>query len=420
MSEPAPLTPLKPLAGLRVLDLSRVLAGPWAGQTLADLGAEVVKVERPGSGDDTRHWGPPYLANDQGHPTTESAYFLAANRGKKSVAVDMAHPKGAALLQQLAAKADVVLENFKVGGLKKYGLDYDSLKAMNPALVYCSITGFGQTGPWAHRPGYDAMIQAVGGLMSITGEPEATDEGHTAGGPQKVGVAVADLFTGLYAVIGIQAALAQRQQTGLGQHVDMALLDVQVAMLGNQALNYLVSGTSPSRMGNAHPNIVPYQVFATANGHLSLAVGNDGQFTALCKVLGTEALATDPRFATNQQRVSHRAELIPLLEEAFAKQPTAHWLEGLEAAGVPVAPIQSVEEVFAHPQVQHRQMALSMPHPTAGSAPGVASPIKFAGQPQALPTAPPTLGQHTSQVLADWLQLPAGDIAALKEQGVIA
>lgn len=395
-----------PLAHVRVLDLSRVLAGPWAGQTLADLGAEVIKVERPGAGDDTRAWGPPYLDG-----TTEAAYYLSANRGKKSVTIDMAAPEGQALIRDLAARSDVVLENFKVGGLKKYGLDHASLAAVNPRLVYCSITGFGQDGPYAHRAGYDFMIQGMGGLMSLTGEAD--------GQPVKVGVAIADLFTGMYATTAILAALAHRDRTGQGQHIDLALLDCQVAMLANQAMNTLTTGTAPTRMGNAHPNIVPYQAFATADGHIILAVGNDAQFARFCQVAGRPDLAGDARFQTNAARVRARAELVPLLEEVLRTRPSADWLAGLEAVGVPCGPINTLDQVFADPQVRHRGMVVPLPHPTAGSVDVVASPIHYSATPLEAGTAPPTLGQHTGEVLGGLLGLDDARLADLRARGVI-
>lgn len=395
-----------PLAHVRVLDLSRVLAGPWAGQTLADLGAEVIKVERPGAGDDTRAWGPPYLDG-----TAEAAYYLSANRGKKSVTIDMAAPEGQALIRDLAARSDVVLENFKVGGLKKYGLDHASLAAVNPRLVYCSITGFGQDGPYAHRAGYDFMIQGMGGLMSLTGEAD--------GSPVKVGVAIADLFTGMYATTAVLAALAHRDRTGQGQHIDLALLDCQVAMLANQAMNTLTTGTAPTRMGNAHPNIVPYQAFATADGHIILAVGNDAQFARFCQVAGRPDLAGDARFQTNAARVRARAELVPLLEEVLRTRPSADWLAGLEAVGVPCGPINTLDQVFADPQVRHRGMVVPLPHPTAGSVDVVASPIHYSATPLEAGTAPPTLGQHTGEVLGGLLGLDDARLADLRARGVI-
>jgi crotonobetainyl-CoA:carnitine CoA-transferase CaiB-like acyl-CoA transferase len=366
---------------------------------LGDLGADVVKVERPGSGDDTRAWGPPYLQDAQGDPTDVAAYFLCANRNKRSIAVDMAAPEGAALLRRLAAKADVLIENFKVGGLKQYGLDYPSLAALNPRLIYCSITGFGQTGPYAPRAGYDFLIQGMGGLMSVTGRPE----GQEGAGPQKVGVALVDILTGLYATIGIQAALAERARSGQGQHVDLALLDVQVACLANQAASYLAAGVVPRRMGNAHPTIVPYQDFPTADGDMILAIGNDGQFAKFCSEAGHPEWAADARFATNPQRVKHRAGLIPLLRQATVLRSTTQWIAALEAAGVPCGPINRIDEVFADPQVRAKGLRVQMPHDRAGTVALVANPIRLSGSPVAYRHAPPALGAHTDEVLADWL-----------------
>lgn len=399
-----------PLSHVRVLELSRVLAGPWAGQTLADLGAEVIKVERPGSGDDTRSWGPPFVEG-----TRESAYFLSTNRGKRSVTIDFERPEGQALVRDLAARSDVVIENFKVGGLVKYGLDWPSLRAVNPRLVYCSITGFGQTGPYRHRAGYDFMIQGLGGMMSITGAPD--DE--PGGGPQKAGVAIVDLFTGLYATIGVLGALAHRDRTGEGQQVDMALLDTQVAVLANQASNYLVSGRAPGRIGNAHVNIVPYQAFATQDGHIILAVGNDGQFARFCEVAGRPELAADPRFATNPARVAHRAVLVPLLSEALRTRDSHDWLSALEAVGVPCGPINSIADVFDDPQVRARGLRVDLPHTGVGTVPSVASPIRYSGTPLEHTVAPPMLGQHTDDVLHDVLGLEPARIALLREAGVV-
>jgi crotonobetainyl-CoA:carnitine CoA-transferase CaiB-like acyl-CoA transferase len=386
------------LQGLKVLDLSRVLAGPWAGQLLGDLGADVVKVERPGAGDDTRAWGPPWVASKE-TDERQAAYFQCANRNKRSVAIDLATPEGQAQVRALAAQADVVLENFKVGGLKGYGLDYESLKTVNPKIVYCSITGFGQTGPYAPRAGYDFLIQGMGGLMSLTGRPEG-DEGA---GPQKVGVALVDIMTGLYATIAVLAALNHRDRTGAGQHIDLALLDVQVATLANQAANYLSSGVAPKRLGNAHPNIVPYQDFPTADGDMILAIGNDGQFARFCAVAGKPEWAADERFATNPARVANRAVLIPLLRQATVMRTTTEWIAALEAEAVPCGPINRVDQVFADPQVQARQMKIDMQHPALGSVPLVANPIRLSATPVEYRVAPPTLGEHTHEVLADWL-----------------
>lgn len=403
------------LSHLRVLDLSRVLAGPTAGQILADLGAEVIKIERPGRGDDTRHWGPPWFTGADGDPQGESAYYLVANRGKKSVTVDITKPEGQRIVRDLAARSDIVLENFRVGGLARYGLDYASLSAVNAGLIYCSITGFGQTGPDAHRPGYDFLIQGMGGLMSITGEPDDAP----GGGPQKVGVALADVMSGLYAVIAVLAALAYRDRTGLGQYIDLALLDVQVASLANQAMNYLVSGDPPERLGNAHPNIVPYQVFAASDGHFILAVGNDDQFRRLCELINRSELATDPRFATNAARVENRDELIPLLQSVLACAGSADWLERLDAAGVPGGPINRIDQVFADPQVQAHGMQTEAPHPLGGSVPLVGSPLKMSATPTAEATAPPTLGQHTDAILAEVLGLDENARERLRREGVI-
>jgi crotonobetainyl-CoA:carnitine CoA-transferase CaiB-like acyl-CoA transferase len=386
------------LQGLKVLDLSRVLAGPWAGQLLGDLGADVVKVERPGAGDDTRAWGPPWVAAKE-TDARQAAYFQCANRNKRSVAIDLATPEGQTQVRALAAKADVVLENFKVGGLKAYGLDYDSLKAVNPRLVYCSITGFGQTGPYAPRAGYDFLIQGMGGLMSLTGRAD----GEEGAGPQKVGVALVDIMTGLYATIAVLAALSHRDRTGEGQHIDLALLDVQVATLANQAANYLSSGVAPKRLGNAHPNIVPYQDFPTADGDMILAIGNDGQFARFCRIAEHPEWADDARFATNPARVAHRAVLIPLLRQATVMKTTAEWIAALEAEAVPCGPINRLDQVFADPQVQARGLRIDLPHPAFGTVPLVANPIRLSATPVQYRQAPPTLGEHTAEVLADWL-----------------
>ena len=403
------------LSHIRVLDLSRVLAGPWAGQILADLGAEVIKVERPGVGDDTRHWGPPFLKDAQGENTSEAAYYLSANRNKQSLTVDFTQPEGQRLVREMVAKADILIENFKVGGLAAYGLDYAALKELNPKLIYCSITGFGQDGPYAKRAGYDFMIQGLGGLMSLTGR--ADDE--VGAGPVKVGVALTDILTGLYSTAAILAALASRDQTGQGQHIDMALLDVQVACLANQAMNYLTTGVAPRRLGNAHPNIVPYQDFPTADGDIILTVGNDGQFRKFCEVAGLTALAADSRFSTNQARVAHRGELIPLLRQATVFKTTAEWLAALEQAGVPCGPINDLQQVFADPQVQARGLRVELPHPLAGSVPQVASPIRLSATPVQYRNAPPLLGEHTEQVLQQWLGLSLEQIAELRRAGVL-
>ena len=383
------------LSHIRVLDLSRILAGPWASQILGDLGAEVIKVENPEGGDDTRHWGPPYMAGADGQPTEESAYFMCANRNKRSVCVDMKTPEGQKALRELAAQCDVVIENFKVGGAAKFGLDYESLAQANPGLVYCSITGFGQSGPYANRPGYDFLVQAMGGLMSVTGLPDDTP----GGGPQKVGVALTDIMTGLYASVGILAALSERERSGLGQHIDLALLDVTTATLANQATNYLVGGLNPGRLGNAHPNIVPYQSFVVADGYLIVAVGNDEQFRRFSRELGCEALADDPRFAGNSGRVAHRDPLVPLLQAERLKCAKAEGLSRRAAAGVPAGPINTVAEVFAEPQVQARGMQVGVPHPDNPGLQLVGNPIKLSRTPVSYGRPPPTLGEHTERVL---------------------
>jgi crotonobetainyl-CoA:carnitine CoA-transferase CaiB-like acyl-CoA transferase len=400
-----------PLSHLRVLDLSRVLAGPWSGQLLADLGAEVIKVERPGEGDDTRGWGPPFLKDKDGQDTAESAYYLSTNRGKRSVTIDFTQPEGQDLVRRLAASSDVVLENFKLGGLRKYGLDYDSLKAIKPDIVYCSITGFGQDGPYAARAGYDFLIQGMGGLMSLTGEPD--------GMPVKVGVALTDIFTGMYATVAALAALAHRDRTGQGQHIDLALLDVQVAVLANQATNYLVGGMVPKRLGNAHPNIVPYQAFATADGHIILAVGNDGQFRKFAQVAGREDLADDPAYATNRGRVENRARLVPILGELIKGRSSADWITALEAAGVPCGPINDLAGVFADPQLVHRGMKVTMDHPAAPGVDLVANPIKMSGTPITYDRPPPPLGFDSAEVLGRILGLDGDTLADLRAKGIV-
>ena len=395
------------LDGVRVLDLSRVLAGPWCTQTLADLGADVVKVERPEAGDDTRGWGPPFLPAADGSDSAESAYFLGANRNKRSITCDLSSAQGQQLIRDLAARADVLVENFKVGDMQRYGLDYPSLKAINPKLVYCSITGFGQTGPYAERAGYDFAVQAMGGLMSVTGERD-----DAGGGPQKVGVAVADLFTGMYATVAVLAALRHAEHTGTGQHIDMALLDTQVAMLANLGANFLVHSPPkppPSRMGNAHVNIVPYQVFEVApkpdgeRDHMIVAVGNDSQFAKFCECLGKPQWATDMRFVRNPDRVRYRDILIPMLAAQLMTQRKAHWLALLESAKVPCGPINNLAEVFADPHVQHRQMVQTFQHPLRETLSLVASPIKMGETPVRQYLPPPMLGQHTQEVLDEWL-----------------
>ncbi len=400
------------LAGYRVLDLSRILAGPWASQLLADLGAEVIKIERPGQGDDTRSWGPPYMPDREGEPGSESAYFHGANRGKFSVCIDMAKPGGQELIRNLALESDVLIENFKVGGLKKYALDYETLKLVNPKLVYCSITGFGQTGPYAERAGYDFMIQAMGGLMSITGEAE--------GQPMKVGVALADILTGLYAANAIQAALIYRQQSGRGQYIDLALLDVQVATLANQAMSYLATGNNPQRLGNAHPSIVPYQAFETIDGFIILAIGNDTQFERFCDLAAKLDLASDPRFQKNRDRVQNRDLLIPQLAEVMRSQTTDWWLEELNHKGIPCGPINNIDQVFADPQVRHRGMQQELDHPIAGKVPSVGNPIQFSETPVEYHLAPPMLGQHTDQVLSEVLGMNSGQIDRLRAEEIIS
>ncbi|MDH4580531.1 CoA transferase [Pseudomonas sp. BN415] len=403
------------LSHIRVLDLSRVLAGPWAGQILADLGAEVIKVERPGSGDDTRAWGPPFLKGADGRDTSEAAYFLAANRNKQSVTVDFTRPEGQELVRELAAKSDILIENFKVGGLAAYGLDYESLKAINPRLIYCSITGFGQSGPYAKRAGYDFMIQGLGGLMSITGRSDQED----GAGPVKVGVALTDILTGLYSSVAMLAALASREISGKGQHIDMALLDVQVACLANQAMNYLTTGNPPRRLGNAHPNIVPYQDFPTADGDFILTVGNDSQFRKFCEVAGHREWADDPRFSSNKARVAHRAELIPLIRQATVFKTTTEWVSALEGVGVPCGPINDLAAVFTDPQVLARGLRVELEHPLAGVVPQVASPLRLSDTPVEYRMPPPLLGEHTQDVLQRVLGLPEEQVEALRKAEVI-
>lgn len=399
------------LDGIRVLDLSRILAGPWATQMLADFGAEVIKIERPVCGDDTRNWGPPFIKDSAGQDSVDAAYFHAANRGKQSVAVDISQPEGQALIHKLAAHCDVLVENFKVGGLQKYSLDYASLSAVNPRLVYCSITGFGQSGPYRKRAGYDFMIQAMGGLMSVTGESD--------GAPMKVGVAQVDLMTGLYACNAIQAALLHRERSGSGQHIDLALLDVQVATLANQGMNYLASGKVPGRLGNAHPNIVPYQAFPTADGHIILAVGNDSQFVKFCELAGQPGLAFHADYSRNRARIENRADLIPIVELLMSKQNSAWWLEKLVECGVPCGPINALDQVFADPQVLHRQMRITLDHPEAGTVPSIANPIRFSNTPVQYSKAPPMLGQHSKQVLQQLLDLSDEQWQALKLNNIV-
>ena len=404
-----------PLSHIRVLDLSRVLAGPWAGQNLADLGAEVIKVERPKSGDDSRAFGPPWLKTAAGEETRESAYFASANRGKKSITVNLSKPEGQRLVRDLSAQCDVLLENYKFGDLARYGLGYDDLRKINPRLIYCSVTGFGQSGPYRERPGYDFMIQGMGGLMSITGEKDD----QPGGGPQRVGVPIVDIMTGMYASIAVCAAIAHRAESGVGQHLDLALLDTQVAFLANQGMNYLATGEAPGRLGNAHPNIVPYQTFKTSDGDIILACGNDNLFGKFCDVAGCRELAADPRFATNGKRVENRDELTRLLEDVFKGRTTREWVEMLEAAGVPNGPINNLKQVFEEPQVVARGTRIELDHPTAGKVPLVASPMRFSGTPLEFKVPPPTLGEHTDEVLGSILKLEKTEIARLRAEGVV-
>jgi crotonobetainyl-CoA:carnitine CoA-transferase CaiB-like acyl-CoA transferase len=403
------------LSHIRVLDLTRVLAGPWACQILADLGAEVIKIERPGSGDDTRGWGPPYLKDRDGKDTRESAYFLSTNRGKKSVTLDIATAQGQAIIRKLAAESDVFIENYKVGDMARYGLSYEDLKELNPRLIYCSVTGFGQDGPMSAFAGYDFIVQGMGGLMSITGERDDLP----GGGPQKLGVAFSDLMTGMYSTVAILAALEHRHNSGQGQYIDMALLDVQVAAMANMNMNYLTSGVIPKRQGNAHANIVPYQVFRSSDGHLVLAVGNDRQFAKFCDIAGCPELASDERYATNANRVRNREVLVPLLEEVLLRRTTQEWVAALEAAGVPAGPINNIAQTFEHPQVVHRKMKVDLPHPQSGTVPSVANPIKFSATPIDYRSAPPLLGQHTHDILSTLAGLSEDEIKALGDKGVI-
>jgi len=404
-----------PLSHIRVLDLSRVLAGPLATQFLADMGAEVIKIERPRSGDDTRAWGPPFAVEPTENDPGISAYFACCNRGKQSVTVDITHPKGQELIRKLAAKSDVVIENFKVGGLAKYGLDYQSLKQINPGIIYCSITGFGQTGPYAPRAGYDFLVQAMGGLMSITGEPDEVP----GGGPVKVGVAISDQMAGMFALSAILTALLKRERTGEGEYIDVALLDSTVASLINQASTYLVSGIVPQRMGNAHPTVVPYQAFRTADGHIILAIGNDGQFQRFCAVAGLEGLADDERYRTNSARILNRDTLIPKIAEAIRQRTTAEWVSLLESQAVPCGPINTIDQVFADPQVQARGMRRILEHEKAGPLPVTANPVRMASHDTTASKAPPLLGENTEEVLSRLLDLSPDDIAALRNEGVV-
>jgi crotonobetainyl-CoA:carnitine CoA-transferase CaiB-like acyl-CoA transferase len=404
-----------PLAGIKVLDLSRILAGPWATQCLADFGATVWKIEKPGSGDDTRHWGPPWIKDGKGKATADSAYFASTNRGKQSLAIDFTKPAGQQLIRSLALRADVLIENFKVGTLAKYRLGYKSLSKLNARLIYCSISAYGQDGPAAAEPGYDAMIQAVAGLMSVTGVPD----GEPGAGPVKVGVAVSDLIAGLYAAIAISSALVDRETSGRGEYIDLALLDTQVAALANQALNYLVTGKPPIRRGTAHPNIVPYQAFPTRNGWLMLAVGNDRQYEAFCRAAGKPALAQDKRFRTNADRVANREALIPEIARLFGKKPTAAWLKLLSAAGVPAGPINNLAEVFDEPQVKHRKLRFNLSHALGGQVPQVRNPVLFTRSAVDCRESPPLLGAHTKSVLIGELGLTEAEILSLKDDGAI-
>jgi crotonobetainyl-CoA:carnitine CoA-transferase CaiB-like acyl-CoA transferase len=404
-----------PLSHIRVLDLSRVLAGPWAGQNLADLGAEVIKVERPKFGDDSRTYGPPWVKDSEGRDTKDSAYFTSANRGKKSITLNISKPEGQKLVRELARISDVLIENYKFGDLARYGLSYDDLKQINPRLIYCSVTGFGQTGPYREHPGYDFMIQGMGGMMSVTGEPD----GAPGGGPQRAGVPVADIITGMYASVAICAAIAHRAETGIGQQLDLALLDSQIALLAYQNTNYFATGKPPKRIGNLHPNIVPYQPFKTADGDVILACGNDNLFRKFCKAAECTELADDARFASNGKRVENRAELTRLLQAVFARRNTREWVEILEAAGVPNGPINNVAQVFEEPQVKARGIKVELDHPVAGKVPTVASPMRFSATPVEYRLAPPVLGQHTEEILRNLLKLDAAAIEKLRADGIV-
>jgi crotonobetainyl-CoA:carnitine CoA-transferase CaiB-like acyl-CoA transferase len=404
-----------PLSHVRVLDLSRVLAGPWAGQNLADLGAEVIKVERPGIGDDSRAFGPPWVKDRDGRETKDSAYFTSANRGKKSITVNVAKPAGQELIRALTRKCDVLIENYKHGDLARYGLGYEDLKGVNPRLIYCSVTGFGQTGPYRERPGYDFMIQGMGGMMSVTGEPD----GVPGGGPQRAGVPIADIITGMYASIAICAALAHRAETGAGQHLDLALLDSQIALLAYQNTNYFSTGKPPKRIGNLHPNIVPYQPFRSSDGEVIVACGNDNLFRKFCEAAGCSELAQDPRFATNGKRVENRLEITRLIQEIFSRKTTAEWLTLLESAGVPNGPINNLAQVFEEPQVKARGVKIELDHPAAGKLPLVGSPMRFSGTPLEYRLAPPLLGEHTDEVLRELLGKNPAEIEKLRDGGVL-
>ena len=402
-----------PLSGVTVVDLTRILAGPYCTQILGDLGADVIKIERPGSGDDTRRFGPPFLKNAAGKETGESAYFIGINRNKCSVAIDIAKPEGQAVVRRLIGRAEVVVENFKVGNLARYGLGYDDLKVDFPGLIYCSITGFGQTGPYAERPGYDPLIQAMGGIMSLTGEPE--------GEPQKLGVPIADIMAGMYACVGIVAALRSREVTGEGQYIDISMLDTQVAWLSIQAMNYLISGEPPKRLGNAHPNIVPYQVFRTTDGYIMVTIGNDAQFETFCRFAGVPGLAAEERFATNGDRVRNREALIAELLPIFAAETSQHWLDGLQRLTIGCGPINTIDEVFADPQVKARDMVREMAHPAAGGkpVPFIADPIRLSGTPVSYRRPPPSIGEHTAEVLREFLELDDAALARLRDAGAI-
>ena len=404
-----------PLAGIRVLDMSRILAGPWVGQLLADLGAEVIKIERPGKGDDTRAWGPPFVKDREGNDTSDAAYFMCANRGKQSLTLDIAKPEGQQIIRELAQVSDILIENYKVGDLKRYGLDYEALSKLNPKLIYCSITGFGQTGPYRDRAGYDYLVQGMGGIMSMTGERAD----RPGGGPQRVGVAIADLMTGMYSTVGILAAVHERTASGLGQYIDMALLDTQVAWLANQNANYLIGGQVPQCIGNEHPNVMPYQTFRTSDGNMIIATGNDGQYQRLCEAAGVPEAAADPRFAANALRMANRDACTAVLAQALAKKTTAGWIKLLETVGVPCGPINRLDQVYADPQVQHRGLKISVPHPLAGEVALTANPIKFSRTPLSYDRPPPLVGEHVEDVLRGVLGKSDAEIAALREKNIL-
>jgi crotonobetainyl-CoA:carnitine CoA-transferase CaiB-like acyl-CoA transferase len=404
-----------PLDGIRIFDLTRILAGPTCTQLLGDLGADVIKIERAGAGDDTRKWGPPYVTDPSGKVTNESAYYLSANRNKRSISLDLSKPEGQALARKLIAKSDVMTENFKVGDLAKFGLDYPALSREFPRLVYCSITGFGQTGPYAPRAGYDMLAQGLGGIMSVTGPAQSAPDSR----PHKVGVGIADIMTGMYAAVSILAALRHRDATGEGQHIDMALLDTQVSWLANEGMNYLVSGKTPVRQGNAHPNIVPYDVFACADGFVILAIGNDGQFAKFCAFAGKPEIAADPRFATNPARVANRVEVTKIVNAITAEKTQRYWVDGLAGAGVPCSPVNDIAQVFEDPQVKARGMRIEMPHASGATIPLIASPIKMSKTPPAYRRAPPLCGQHTDEVLGELLGLDSKAVADLRTRGIV-